>query len=78
MGLNVPETVTTPEQLTLDLAALAGAKGAGAGAGAGTRSAGPSGPASKGTKSKFPSMQNQEDAPPATTCGSIMVRYGAS
>jgi len=26
----VPETVTTPEQLTLDVAALAGAKGAGA------------------------------------------------
>ena len=72
-GLNVPETVTTPEQLTLDVAALAG----GSAAGAGTRSAGPSGPASKPTKSSYAAMQNQEDAPPCTTCGSIMVRSGA-
>ncbi len=26
---------------------------------------------------EFASMQNQEDAPPCTTCGSIMVRSGA-
>ncbi len=25
----------------------------------------------------FAAMQNQEDAPPCTTCGSIMVRSGA-
>ena len=31
---------------------------------------------SKGT-AEFASMQNQEDAPPCTTCGSIMVRSGA-
>ena len=68
-GLNVPETVTTPEQLTLDVAALAGAKE--------TRSAGPTGLAPKASKSQFSSMQNQEDAPPCTTCGSIMVRSGA-
>ena len=73
-GLNVPETITTPEQLTLDVAALAGSNGTGAG----TRSAGPSGPASKGAgKSAYAAMQNQEDAPPCTTCGSIMVRSGA-
>ena len=65
-GLNVPETVTTPEQLTLDVAALAN------NAGAGARSAGPA-----PTKSRFSSMQNQEDAPPCTTCGSIMVRSGS-
>jgi len=27
--------------------------------------------------SQFAAMQNQEDAPPCTTCGSIMVRSGA-
>jgi ribonucleoside-diphosphate reductase alpha chain len=27
--------------------------------------------------SAFAAMQNQEDAPPCTTCGSIMVRSGA-
>ena len=70
-GLNVPETVTTPEQLTLDVQALAGAKNADG------RSAGPSGPAVQATKSRFSSMQNQEDAPPCTTCGSIMVRSGS-
>ena len=32
-------------------------------------------PGAKG--SEFASMQNQEDAPPCTTCGSIMVRAGA-
>ncbi len=29
------------------------------------------------TKSTFAAMQNQEDAPPCSTCGSIMVRSGA-
>ena len=62
-GLNVPEVVTTPEQLTLDVAALAKAPEATA---AVTKAA-----------SKFAAMQNQEDAPPCTTCGSIMVRSGA-
>jgi ribonucleoside-diphosphate reductase alpha chain len=27
--------------------------------------------------SQFAAIQNQEDAPPCTTCGSIMVRSGA-
>ncbi len=61
-GLNVPETVTTPEQLTLDVAALAEAAPA--------AKAGPVG-------SKFAAMQNQSDAPPCSTCGSIMVRSGS-
>ncbi|MSO50457.1 MAG: hypothetical protein EXQ49_11275 [Acidobacteria bacterium] len=70
-GVNVPEVVTTPEQLTLDVAAL----GAGAArpAAEGVRSTGASAP----VKSKFAAMQNQEDAPPCSTCGSIMVRSGA-
>ncbi|MCC7185801.1 MAG: vitamin B12-dependent ribonucleotide reductase, partial [Acidobacteria bacterium] len=62
-GLNVPEVTTTPEQLTLDVAAMAKAPEATA---AVTKAA-----------SKFAAMQNQEDAPPCTTCGSIMVRSGA-
>ena len=62
-GLNVPEP-TTPEQLTLDVAAMA-TKADKPGAGKGP------------SKSAFSSMQNQEDAPPCTTCGSIMVRSGA-
>ena len=62
-GLNVPEP-TTPEQLVLDVAAtVPGPKDAASAVGA--------------TKSKFSSMQNQEDAPPCTMCGSIMVRSGS-
>ncbi|MFN7979314.1 MAG: hypothetical protein U0P30_14350 [Vicinamibacterales bacterium] len=34
-------------------------------------------PAPAKTKSSFAAMQNQEDAPPCGTCGSIMVRSGA-
>jgi ribonucleoside-diphosphate reductase alpha chain len=60
-GVNVQETVTTPEQLTLDVAALAK----------------PEAPKTAPLASKFSSMQNQEDAPPCSTCGSIMVRSGA-
>ncbi len=62
-GVNVPETVTTPEQLTLDVAALAAAPKV-------AEQAAPAG-------SKFAAMQNQSDAPPCSTCGSIMVRSGS-
>jgi ribonucleoside-diphosphate reductase alpha chain len=63
-GVNVRETlVTTPEQLPLDVAAAAGASPTAA-------------IASKATAS-FAAMQNQEDAPPCSTCGSIMVRSGS-
>jgi len=34
-------------------------------------------PAPKSGKSSFAAIQNQEDAPPCSTCGSIMVRSGA-
>ena len=34
-------------------------------------------PAPAAGKAKFAAIQNQEDAPPCSTCGSIMVRSGA-
>jgi ribonucleoside-diphosphate reductase alpha chain len=67
-GVNVPEAPSTPEQLILDVQAE-GAKSAGAPKPA---------PAAPGAKrSSFAAIQNQEDAPPCSTCGSIMVRSGA-
>ena len=71
-GLNVPEVTTTPEQLTLDVQALAASAPVASTKGA-TASQGPSAP----KKSTFAAIQNQEDAPPCSTCGSIMVRSGA-
>jgi ribonucleoside-diphosphate reductase alpha chain len=65
-GVNNREevTTTTPEQLALDVAATAKA---------------PSTPSSSSSPSRsaFAAIQNQEDAPPCSTCGSIMVRSGA-
>ncbi len=63
-GVNVrEELVTTPEQLPLDVAAAAGASATGA--------------ITSPKMSSFAAMQNQEDAPPCSTCGSIMVRSGS-
>jgi ribonucleoside-diphosphate reductase alpha chain len=56
--------MTTPQQLVLDVAATAGVKPAEATPGV-------------GSAAKFAAIQNQEDAPPCSTCGSIMVRSGA-
>ena len=59
---NRDEVTTTPEQLPLDVKAAADS------------------PAKSGASAKpssFAAMQNQEDAPPCSTCGSIMVRSGA-
>jgi ribonucleoside-diphosphate reductase alpha chain len=70
-GLNVPEVTTTPEQLVLDVNATATAGKAS------TPSAPSVSSAPKPTASKFAAIQNQEDAPPCSTCGSIMVRSGA-
>jgi ribonucleoside-diphosphate reductase alpha chain len=72
-GLNVDAPLANgPEQLTLDgtVAKVKEALGASAAAGA---------PATASAKpgSSFAAIQNQEDAPPCTTCGSIMVRSGA-
>ncbi len=55
---------TTPQQLVLDVTATAGVKPADA-----TPTTQPG--------AKFAAIQNQEDAPPCSTCGSIMVRSGA-
>jgi ribonucleoside-diphosphate reductase alpha chain len=60
---NREETITTPEQLPLDVAAAAGASATGV--------------LSSRATSSFAAMQNQEDAPPCSTCGSIMVRSGS-
>ncbi|MCC6165313.1 MAG: vitamin B12-dependent ribonucleotide reductase [Acidobacteria bacterium] len=54
---------------------LASVEGSGDSAVAATVAAAAAVPGAKG--SEFASMQNQEDAPPCTTCGSIMVRAGA-
>jgi len=63
-GVNVREdVVTTPEQLPLDVVAAAGAS--------------PTGAITSPRTSSFAAMQNQEDAPPCSTCGSIMVRSGS-
>ncbi len=73
-GLNVPEVTTSPEQLVLDVNAVA----AGAKASSGSASSVPAASAAaKPAKSTFAAIQNQEDAPPCSTCGSIMVRAGA-
>jgi ribonucleoside-diphosphate reductase alpha chain len=60
---NREEHVTSPEQLPLDVAAAAGAA--------------PTAAVSSRSMSAFAAIQNQEDAPPCSTCGSIMVRSGA-
>ena len=62
---NREEVTTTPEQLALDVKATATASACSA-----SRQA-PS------CEVRFAAMQNQEDAPPCSTCGSIMVRSGA-
>jgi len=74
-GVNVREAATSPEQLVLDVQATTGPA-------AGDRTAAPSDPADRRTGaerrgSAFAAIQNQEDAPPCSTCGSIMVRSGA-
>jgi ribonucleoside-diphosphate reductase alpha chain len=60
---NREELVTSPEQLPLDVAAAAGASATAV--------------ISSPKLSSFAAMKNQEDAPPCSTCGSIMVRSGS-
>jgi ribonucleoside-diphosphate reductase alpha chain len=60
---NREELETTPEQLPLDVAAAAGAS--------------PTGAITSKARSSFAAIKNQEDAPPCSTCGSIMVRSGS-
>jgi ribonucleoside-diphosphate reductase alpha chain len=64
-GVNNREEVTTPEQLPLDVAATA------------KPSAPVAQPVRAASAASFAAIQNQEDAPPCSTCGAIMVRSGA-
>ncbi|HXT69588.1 MAG TPA: vitamin B12-dependent ribonucleotide reductase [Vicinamibacterales bacterium] len=70
-GVNVPEVATTPEQLVLEVKQM----GKASELSVPSVSVPPSAPELRG--SKFAAIQNQEDAPPCSTCGSIMVRSGA-
>jgi ribonucleoside-diphosphate reductase alpha chain len=64
-GVNNREEIsTTPEQLPLDVKATA-------------EKAPSSSFVSSAKAASFAAIQNQEDAPPCSTCGSIMVRSGA-
>jgi ribonucleoside-diphosphate reductase alpha chain len=71
---NREEIVSTPEQLPLQVAETAGA---GPGAGSLARNVASAAPAAPAKTASFAAIQNQEDAPPCSTCGSIMVRSGA-
>ncbi|MGH9411707.1 MAG: vitamin B12-dependent ribonucleotide reductase [Vicinamibacterales bacterium] len=68
---NRDEVMTTPEQLPLEVAASARP------ASSASSPSGPLAPSAAKPHSTFAAIQNQEDAPPCTTCGSIMVRSGA-
>jgi ribonucleoside-diphosphate reductase alpha chain len=65
---NRQEAATNPEQLVLDVRAAASAPAA---------DPVPPVPRPVPTAGRFAAIQNQEDAPPCSTCGSIMVRSGA-
>jgi ribonucleoside-diphosphate reductase alpha chain len=68
---NREEKTTSPEQLVLDVTRAA------ASAAPATDAASASQGQPQPKKSNFAAIQNQEDAPPCSTCGSIMVRSGA-
>jgi ribonucleoside-diphosphate reductase alpha chain len=77
---NREEVTTTPEQLPLKVAETVKSSQLSAAAKANAASKDPSpsfDPPSARSRSTFAAIQNQEDAPPCSTCGSIMVRSGA-
>jgi ribonucleoside-diphosphate reductase alpha chain len=75
---NRDELSTTPEQLALDVAATAGAQPVAQPFRAAEGVAQPFRAAAVDTRSQsFAAIQYQEDAPPCSTCGSIMVRSGS-
>jgi ribonucleoside-diphosphate reductase alpha chain len=84
---NRDEVTTTPEQLPLDVAATARSAGSSDPAKGSPSSSFAAPPSAvgqvfrpfggEGRPSSFAAIQNQEDAPPCSTCGSIMVRSGA-
>jgi ribonucleoside-diphosphate reductase alpha chain len=74
--------VTTPEQLPLEVKATVAAPVVGTGfslsdKGPSLSDKGPSLSDKGPSRSQFAAIQNQEDAPPCSTCGSIMMRSGA-
>jgi ribonucleoside-diphosphate reductase alpha chain len=75
---NREEVVSTPEQLPLDVKATAPSAPSAASAASAPSNPSPSfvSLAAK-SGSSFAAIRNQEDAPPCSTCGSIMVRSGA-
>ena len=73
---NREEVTTTPEQLPLEVAATAKAAPVASTPSTSTPSTSFDPYAAK-SRSSFAAIQNQEDAPPCSTCGSIMVRSGA-
>jgi ribonucleoside-diphosphate reductase alpha chain len=75
-GLNVPEVKANPEQLELP-GTPPSAPTSAPGSNAGGAAVGKPGTSAAPKKSTFAAIQNQEDAPPCSTCGSIMVRSGA-
>ncbi len=81
-GVNNREEVTTPEQLVLDVQNAASTFAAQNAAAvdkstSAAQSAATVDKSAASARSKFAAIQNQEDAPPCSTCGSIMVRSGA-
>ncbi|HET9369490.1 MAG TPA: vitamin B12-dependent ribonucleotide reductase [Vicinamibacterales bacterium] len=76
-GLNNRDEQAAPEQLTLPTTGTTGATGTTGTTGT-TGATGTTGtPAPTKTSSSYLTIQNQEDAPPCSTCGSIMIRAGA-
>ena len=67
---NREEVTTTPEQLALDVKATVEKAPS-------TSSPFVDSSTAAKSRSSFAAIQNQEDAPPCSTCGSIMVRSGA-
>jgi ribonucleoside-diphosphate reductase alpha chain len=74
-GVNNREEVASPEQLVLDVRATVEPSSSEPVETA--RGNQPSPPVRPASKSTFAAIQNHEDAPPCSTCGSIMVRSGA-
>jgi ribonucleoside-diphosphate reductase alpha chain len=65
-GVNMPDPTLTAVEAPAQAAVAATVAAAAA-----------AGPVARASGAEFASMRNQEDAPPCTTCGSIMVRAGA-
>ena len=76
-GLNVPAVTTTPEQLVLEVKQTGRASELSVPSASSAVVGGLQPAAPKPTPSRFAAIQNQEDAPPCSTCGSLMIRSGS-